>query len=74
MLGIPPSDWHAYCVDEALHVLEVGHRYRDDAWADRFQQDPDDGDLYGKIMADPRTGRPPAAQELAMLESAQRDG
>lgn len=73
MLGIPPSDWEAYCVDEALHVLEKGHRIRDDAWADRFQQDPDDDNLYGKIMADPRVGKPPSRQDLAILESAQRD-
>lgn len=76
MLGIPPSnDWVAYCVDEALHLLERGHERRDYQWAERFRRDPDDGDdLYRSIMSDPRTGKPPSAKELGMLAAAQQHG
>jgi hypothetical protein len=71
LLGIPPEqEWLAYCLDEALHVLLIGHDGRDARWADRFHRDDADGDLYGKIMADPRTGKPPSAQELGMLAAA----
>lgn len=73
MLGIPPElDWLSYCLDEALHVLTAGHDRRDQQWEDKFRRDPDDtGDLYGKIMADPRTGKPPSQQELGMLAAAE---
>lgn len=70
LLGIPPSDdWHAYCVDEAVFVLNAGHDRRDQQWEERFRESEDGENLYGKILADPRTGKPPSAQDLAMLPS-----
>lgn len=73
LLGIPPDDvWAAYCIDEALHILLAGHDRRDMAWADKFKDD-DNNDLYDKVMADPRTGKPPSTQELGMLAAAGAD-
>lgn len=68
LLGIPSSDdWYAYCLDEAIFVLHAGHERRDHQWEERFREDQDGEDLYGKILADPRTGKPPSARDLAML-------
>lgn len=75
LLGLPSSDdWHAYCLDEAVYVLTRGHDARDQQWEDKFREDAGDGgDLYGKIMADPRTGKSPSAQDMAMLPSVGPD-
>lgn len=72
LLAIPAEDdWARYCIDEALHVLHVGHQYRDRQWEERFRKDPDSDapDLYEKHRRE-GLGKPPSTATLDALRYA----